>query len=323
MVDVSIIIVCMNRPDNLYPCLESIRRTTLKVTYEVMVVAYLYDPEGLAKAREDFPWVTFIESNEIRGFSENNNLALRCAKGRFCFILNDDTELPGPTVDMLVEDFGALPEGTAIVSPTLLNADGSLQLRGRPPYPARHYVLQQWHLFSEPIDNTAGQKPVATVAGRKLYRSWNITGAAFLIPTELFRELGWFDERFFFTPEDIALGTLACRKGYSLYVDTSAQVVHKWRTTASRIMCAIRPAAVRGSLMHFSDFRNWKYLLLAVPVWLAEFSKRVKAAFVQLLHPSPVHRTELQTFRNITRNIFTRRTPKEIFINYYEKLRNG
>ena len=323
MVDVSIIIVCMNRPDNLYPCLESIRRTTLKVTYEVMVVAYLYDPEGLSKAREDFPWVTFIESNEIRGFSENNNLALRRAKGRFCFILNDDTELPGPTVDMLVEDFWALPEGTAIVSPTLLNADGSLQLCGRPPYPARHYVLQQWHLFSEPIDNTAGQEPAATVAGRKLYRSWNITGAAFLIPTELFRELGWFDERFFFTPEDIALGTLACRKGYSLYVDTSAQVVHKWRTTASRIMCAIRPAAVRGSLMHFSHFRNWKYLLLAVPVWLAEFSKRVKAAFVQLLHPSPVHRTELQTFRNITRNIFTRRTPKEIFINYYEKLRNG
>lgn len=320
MVDVSIIIVCMNRPDNLYPCLESIRRTTQKVTYEVMVVAYLYDPEGLAKAKEDFPWVTFLESNEIRGFSENNNLALRCAQGRFCFVLNDDTELPGATVDELVEDFEALPGGTAIVSPTLLNADGSLQLCGRPPYPARHYVLQQWHLFSEPIDSTAGQEPAAVVDGRKLYRSWNITGAAFLIPTELFRELGWFDERFFFTPEDIALGTLACRKGLRLYVDTSAQVVHKWRTTASRIMCAIRPAAVRGSLMHFSNFRTGKYLLLAVPVWIAEFSKRTKAAVVQLLKPSPQHRTELQTFRNITRNIFTHRTPKEIFIRYYKTL---
>ena len=65
--DVSVIIVCMNRPDNLYPCLESIRRTTRKVAYEVLVVAYMYDPEGLARARKDFPWVTFIESNEIRG----------------------------------------------------------------------------------------------------------------------------------------------------------------------------------------------------------------------------------------------------------------
>ena len=91
MFDVSIIIVCMNRPDNLYPCLESIRRTTRRVTYEVLVVAYLYDSDCLAKAREDFPWVTFLESNEIRGFSENNNLALKQASGRFCFILNDDT----------------------------------------------------------------------------------------------------------------------------------------------------------------------------------------------------------------------------------------
>ncbi|MBR6212354.1 MAG: glycosyltransferase [Bacteroidales bacterium] len=321
MVDVSIIIVCMNRPDNLYPCLESIRRTTRRVTYEVLVVAYMYGPDGLAKAREDFPWVTFIESNEIRGFSENNNIALKQARGRFCFILNDDTELPGPTVDLLVEDFEELPEGTAIVSPTLLNADGSLQLCGRPPYPARHYVLQQWHLFSEPKDNTAGQKPAAVIGGRKLFRTWNITGAAFLIPTELFRDLGWFDERFFFTPEDIALGTLACRKGLRLYVDTSAQVVHKWRTTASRIMGATRPAAVRGSLMHFSGFRNWKYLLLAVPVWCAEFAKRTKAAVVQALRPNPQHRTELQTYRNITRSIFTHRTPKEIFTRYFNEIK--
>ena len=321
MVDVSIIIVCMNRPDNLYPCLESIRRTTRRVTYEVLVVAYMYDPEGLAKAREDFPWVTFIESNEIRGFSENNNLALKRAGGRFCFILNDDTELPVSTVDMLVEDFGVLPEGTAIVSPTLLNADGSLQLRGRPPYPARHYVLQQWHMFSEPKDNTAGQEPAAIVGGRELFRTWNITGAAFLIPTALFRDLGWFDERFFFTPEDIALGTLACRKGLRLYVDASAQVVHKWRTTASRIMGAIRPAAVRGSLMHFSGFRSGKYLLLAIPVWCAESVKRAKAAIVQAVRPSPRHRTELQTYRNITRSIFTHRTPKEIFIGYYNEIK--
>ena len=318
--DVSVIIVCMNRPDNLYPCLESIRRTTRKVAYEVLVVAYMYDPDALARAREDFPWVTFLESGEIRGFSENNNLALKQASGRYCFVLNDDTKLPDATVDRLVEDFEALPEGTAIVSPTLLNADGTLQLRGRPPYPARHYVLQQWHMFSEPKDCTAGREPEAVVGGRRIFRSWNITGAAFLIPTDLFRDLGWFDERFFFTPEDIALGTLACRKGFRLYVDADAHVIHKWRATASRIMAATRPAAVRGSLMHFSDFRPGKYLLLAVPVWAAEFSKRIKASVVQALRPDPEHRAELQTFRNITRSIFTRRTPKEIFIKYYKGL---
>lgn len=319
MCDVSVIIVCMNRPDNLYPCLQSLHRTTTKVDYETFVVAYLYDPEGLKRAKEDFPWVKFLESNEIRGFSENNNLALEQASGKFCFVLNDDTELPGPVIDSLFEDFDKLPPETAIVSPKLLNADGSLQLCGRPPYPASHYVLQQFHMFREPKDNTVGQTPVP---GTNLYRTWNITGAAFLIRTDIFRKLGWFDERFFFTPEDIALGTLACANGYRLYVDSSVTLIHKWRTTASRMMRATRPAAVRGSLMHFSDFKTGKYFALALPVWCAETAKRVKAWLTMKLHPSPENRTKYLTFRNITRSIFTTASPKEIFTKYYTEIKN-
>ena len=46
-----------------------------------------------------------------------------------------------------------------------------------------------------------------------------------------------------------------------------------------------------------------------------------KAAIVQAVRPSPRHRTELQTYRNITRSIFTHRTPKEIFIGYYNEIK--
>lgn len=63
------------------------------MSYECFVVAYLFSKENLEKVKHDFPWVKFIENNEIRGFSENNNLALRQAKGKYCFVQNDDTEL--------------------------------------------------------------------------------------------------------------------------------------------------------------------------------------------------------------------------------------
>ena len=59
---------------------------------------------------------------------------------------------------------------------------------------------------------------------------------------------------------------------------------------------------------------------LAVPVWLAETGKRVKAAVAQALRPSPAHRTELLTYRNITRSIFTGKMPKEIFTKYYNEI---
>lgn len=310
--DVSIVIVCMNRTDNLYPCLQSIRDHT-GVSYECLVVAYMFDKALLAKAREDFPWVEFIESDEIRGFSENNNLALKRAKGRFCFVLNDDTEFSTPVIDALLADFGRLPKNTAIVSPKLVNADGSLQLCGRPPYPPYKYVLQQWHRYSEPIDNVSGMIPEFG----QVYRSWNITGACFLIKTDVFEQLGWFDETYFFTPEDIALGTLAVNSGYTLWVDAAVEVTHKWRTTASRISTAVRPAAVKGSLLFFSGGSKFRYNLLATGVWFAEFSKRVKARIRWQKSRSDEDLVKLQTFRNITRNIFNRLSPKEIFKRYY------
>ena len=309
---VSIVIVCMNRMDILYPCLEGLRAHT-GVPCETFVVAYRFSPENLAKAQADFPWVRWVVSDELRGFSENNNLALRQARGRYCFVVNDDTEVREDVIGALVKDFEQLPPDAAIVSPRLLNADGSLQLCGRPPYPARYYVLQQWHLHREPIDDTVGRTPLFG----EVFRTSNITGAAFLIRTDVFRELGWFDETYFFTPEDIALSTLARKKGYDVYVDRAVAITHKWRTTATRISPAIRPAAVRGSLLFFSGGSRLKYGLLALPVWLAEFSKRTKAALKLRRDPSEANRIAWETFRNITRSIFTCRSPKEIFTRYF------
>ena len=307
--EVSIVIVCMNRMDNLRPCLCSIRDNTA-VSCETFVVAYLFSPGNLAAAKAEFPWVEFIESNETRGFSENNNLALRRASGRYCFVLNDDTEFSGPLIDTLVSDFDALPADAAIVSPRILNADGSLQLCGRPPYPARNYALQQWHLYKEPIDDTVGKSPVSG----QIFRTSNITGACFLIKTAVFRELGWFDERYFFTPEDIALSTLARERGYGVYVDAGITVTHKWRATASRLSPAVRPAAVKGSILFFGRSGAAARIALSAAVWTAEFAKRCKAALRCKLHPTPENEAKLLTFRNITKAVFSPLTPKELFV---------
>lgn len=302
----------MNRLDNLYPCLKSVEGNTT-VEHETLVIAYRFDKSNLEKVRKDFPQVIFIENDKISGFATNNNIALRQARGEYCFILNDDTEYDGPVIDSLVKDFESLPADAAIVSPRLLNADGTLQLCGRPPYPAFNYVRQQWHLYKEPIDDTAGKTPVFG----EVFETSNITGACFLIKTDIFRKLGWFDETYYFTPEDIALSTLTREKGYRVFVDRSVSITHKWKTTASRISPAIRPTAVRGSLIFFSRGSGLRYAMLACGVWPAEMAKRIKASVRMLFHPSEENRIKLLTFRNITRNIFTSCTPEEIFKKYF------
>ena len=56
MIKVSIVIVCMNNLKNLYPCLNSIIKHT-SVSYEILVVAYLFSRKNLEKLKVDYPLI--------------------------------------------------------------------------------------------------------------------------------------------------------------------------------------------------------------------------------------------------------------------------
>ena len=111
--EVSVIIVSMNNYEVLSRCLDSIRTHT-STSYEVFVVAYLFSPENLQHLRQNYPWAQIIESNEIRGFSANNNLALRKATGKYCFVLNDDTKIESDVITSLAATFDQLPSEAAV-----------------------------------------------------------------------------------------------------------------------------------------------------------------------------------------------------------------
>ena len=61
MPQVSVILVSMNRPDLLYPCLDDLFATTA-AAMEVFVVAYRYSPDNLADLRAKYPSVKVVES---------------------------------------------------------------------------------------------------------------------------------------------------------------------------------------------------------------------------------------------------------------------
>ncbi|MBQ9660503.1 MAG: glycosyltransferase [Bacteroidales bacterium] len=297
---VSIVIVCMNRPDNLYPCLEGIRTQT-RVDCETWVVAYRFSPENLAKAQADFPWVQWIVSDGTRGFSENNNLALRRVRGRYCFIVNDDTRMDMPVVDRLAEDFARLPEDAAAVSPCIRFADGGVQTCGRGPWSAWRYALHYLH----GVDET---RPSRWTMQEGLFRTYTLNGACFLIRTDVFREAGWFDERFFFTPEDIALGDLLNRRGWSVWADADVSITHLAGGSVSAMEAAIKPARVRGSLLFYGE-----PLPLKLFIGCFEALRVCKYAF---LPRTEHHLLMRRTAVNVLHTVFSKLSPKEIFIRF-------
>ncbi|WP_167604640.1 glycosyltransferase [Maribellus sediminis] len=302
---VSFVIVCMNNLKNLYPCLDSIKTHTT-VNYETLVVAYLFSQINLQKLKEDYPWITIIESNEIRGFSENNNLALRQAKGEFCFVLNDDTLFEMPVADKLVDSFEFQKEAS-IFSPTILNEDNSIQHCGRPPIKTFDFVkhifnLKKYENIISKYNNQTG-----------IFQTYNISGSAFLIKTEVLRKLNYFDERYFFCPEDIALSTKANLQGYKCYVNEEVKLKHLHGKTSKKIEAATLPASRKGTVIFYSADYGVNKKLLEIIIFLESLIK------------IPVYiifwnKIKLTAYRHVMFSIFSSSTPKEIFIRYYKKI---
>lgn len=317
-IKVSIVIVCMNNLKNLYPCLESIRKYTT-CSYEVLVTAYLFTSENLKKVREDFPWVTFIESNEIRGFSENNNLALRLAKGKYCFVLNDDTEMKMPTIDILVETFAKLPNNAGIVSPKFLNADGTLQLCGKKECNRRSFLRAFYHL---PQDQ-AQLKYINQVG---IFVTKQILGAGFMIRTDLFKRIGWFDERYFFAPEDLEVARQVEKNGFKCYVNSNAEIYHYEGMTSrslSMVSTATKPASVLGGIIYYGDDSRFWRIIIRVHQFVGSLLRFIYHG-IMAIRPSTkdnYHYVWMIGYRNATISCLKKKTPKEAFVHYYTKLK--
>lgn len=315
--EVSVIIVSMNNYEMLSGCLESIRTHT-STSYEVFVVAYLFSPDNLQRLVQNYPWVQIIESNEIRGFSANNNLALRKAAGKYCFVLNDDTKIESDVITSLATSFDRLPQETAVVMPQLLYADRSLQYCGRPEINWKTYIMSQLGLWHE----KTGKSPYTNQTG--IFKTYNISGAAFMIKTQLFEQLGFFDEYYFFCPEDIALSTVLNKLGYFCYVNASAEVIHFEGASGgkhiSQIQTATMPAGEKGTIRFLAGSSSVSYILLTcftcIMASLRSLKYRLKSK-TSGDNASIISKAN----RNVAAALLTKKTPKEIFVKYYGRIK--
>ena len=316
--DVSIVIVCMNNYGQLKDCLESIRQYTREVSYEVLLVAYFFSEGNLQKLRREYPWVTIIISDEIRGFSANNNLALNVAKGRWCFVLNDDTYIRMPVVDELVKR--ADSDGNiTVLTPQILLPSGKIQYKGMTPIDWKAWL---GILFKLRKDNVDPQEKWIRENG--FFQTYNILGAAFLIKTDVFRMVGFLDERYFYGPEDRALSTLLNKKGYKCYVDSDIKLYHLGGGTAgkkSRTACATRPANRKGWIIYLDENNTFLHYFLCLMVWINSACWSM-GWLVKRMLGDKYAMISFQANVNVCKTIFNNQTTIETFKKFYKRQSN-
>jgi N-acetylglucosaminyl-diphospho-decaprenol L-rhamnosyltransferase len=201
--DVSIIIVNWNSKDFLGPCLESIRRHTRDLAYEVIVIdSGSFDGCGEMLAA-DFPSVRFIQSPANLGFAGANNAARRLARASRLLFLNPDTELVSPAVNHMVAHLDRSPDAGAIGC-RLLNRDGSIQACCVQAFPtilgqllSSELLLRRfphWPIWGMPTLLEAREEPS---------RVQVVSGACLMVRSSAFDRVGGFSEDYFMYAEDL------------------------------------------------------------------------------------------------------------------------
>jgi GT2 family glycosyltransferase len=232
--DLSIICVNWNSLAYLRECLTSVYENTHGISFEIIVVDNASPEGGVDALKDKFPETVIIKSAENLGFARANNLGFQRASGEYVLLLNPDTKLEGPAINILIANARALPD-FGIIGGKLLNTDLSIQTQAIQKFPT---ILNQianieslrlrwpscplWDLGPLFVKNG---KPVKVEV---------IPGACMLLKSETFKRAGMFGEEYFMYGEDLDLNRKVHGLGLSNYYIEDAEIIHHGGKSSSR-----------------------------------------------------------------------------------------
>lgn len=214
---VAAVVVDYHAGDALGACITSLQRNGV-----TNIVVVENGTEGSTAPALDELHVTLVEPRMNLGYGRGVNRGVAATgPSDYLLVSNPDVVVHDGAVAAMVAYLDAHP-GVAIVGPEILRPDGSV-------YPSQRIFPNFWlaglHALLAPVwaNNPATRRyrsprPDGTV-------DW-VSGACFLVRSDVFEEIGGFDERYFMFAEDMALCWQIREHGYGVTAVTDAQVTH-------------------------------------------------------------------------------------------------
>ena len=236
--DISIVIVTWNGRRYLEPCLDAVFAQE-GVEAEVILVDNASTDGTSDFVRVRFPQVRLVALAENRGFTGGNNAGAREARGRFLAFLNNDT----------VPDRGwlrALRGGIDPAAGFLLTTSRVVYMHDASIVDSAGDGLFRW---GGAFKRHHGAPAHLAAASGEVF---GVFGAACLVSTAVFDELGGFDEDFFASHEDVDLSYRARLRGYRCRYVADAIVRHHGSVTIGR--------TTASAVFHGQRNLEWLYL---------------------------------------------------------------
>lgn len=232
----SVIIPHWNGKQHLDDCLNALRQQTVS-EFEVILVDNGSTDGSQAYVRERFPEVRLLELGENRGFTGACNAGYAASQGGVVILLNNDTEVERGWLAAIVSAFERHPQ-VGIVASKMLLFD-------------RRTVFHAAGDFYR-VDGIPGNRGVWTEDVGQYEEEELVFGAcggASAYRRTLLDEIGFLDDDFFFSCEDVDISWRAHLAGWQVLYVPTAVVYHKLKATGGSVM---------GS---YYDGRNFLYVL--------------------------------------------------------------
>lgn len=260
-IELSIISINYNGFADTCEMIESIRKRIKSVVYEIIIVDNASKENEAFQLRKKYPFIQVMRSRENLGFAAGNNLAIKIAKGKYLFFLNNDTYLKGDHFREMIDFLKSSPNIGGL-SPLIRYAEKKRPVQFAGFTPLTEYTLRNRSIG---IGETFTEKFLIPAETPYMH------GAAMLVKRSAIEKVGEMPEQFFLYYEELDWSTRFTENGYKLYYYPYVTIFHKESRTTGKTSPLRTFFMTRNRLVYAYRNRKGKsrlyallYLLFAV-----------------------------------------------------------
>ena len=210
-----------------------------------------------------YPHITAIRSNQNLGFAGGNNLGIKTAKGKYLYLINNDTVFKDFNPQVLIKRLKS-SQKIGMVCPKIRFAwdDNPIQFAGYTP-------LSPITIRNRAIGFGEEDKEQYDMPHQTPYAH----GAAMMLKREVVDKAGLMPECYFLYYEELDWSMMLTRAGYEIWYDPASTIYHKEsRSTGQNsplrtyYITRNRLLLVKRNWSGFSKYISYCYLIVIVAI---------------------------------------------------------
>ena len=267
-VDIEFSVVSGSRHELLFDCIDSVQQVMTGTGYrwKLTAISNAAGDDLPQRLRNRFPEISVIDNPQPIGFAANHNRVLADSSARYVWLLNDDVVLLANSVAKVTEFMDAANNSdVAVVSPRLLNPDGSLQASTYSFPSMPQTLLAHSGLREHPMTTRILGLVAPVLRARKgSSRFWahdetievdTLRGACVAMRMSAVRQVGLMSEVSIVGGEETEWHRRFKDHGWKVVFFADASVIHYGSQTVGDDSQKLRPEYLKGALHFFRTSR--------------------------------------------------------------------